>query len=308
MKRITTTVSIAILIMTALISVISTVAYADEKEKKEKQIRIKWESLEGIIRYMVQIRNADNAVVLDRSVATNHIDFLLPPGKYQIRIGAVNKFDKVSFWTEWESIEIRKSEKNKFFANKFPAQVGLKINGGISYNMVLPPWNSLYRSSPYSTFNIKRMSYMGSIGFHFGDSKYVTRKNAIRFMGIELDFKYTAYSGKNSVQFRSQLTTMTGGPNIFFKTNLEIPLNFYLRVGGGVSYSQQKYTRSNLLGLPLIHGNIHSLDPYVKVGASVEVNFLYAMSLNIGADYYVIFYNNKYLQSLHYYAMIGVRI
>ncbi len=274
-------------------------------DKKEKPIRIKWEGIQGIIRYMVQIKNAEDIVVLDKTVATSYIDFLLPPGKYQIRIGAVNKFEKVSFWTEWDGIEIRKIEKTKFFSNKYPGKAGLKINGGVCYNMLLPSWNSMYKNS---TFTLPYLGYMGTVGFHFGDSSAIKSKSFARFMGIELDGKYSSYAGKNSLQFKSKLMTIAGGINLFMKTRLKAPINFYFRLGGGVSYSLQNYTRSNAMGIPLINGKVESLDPYGKAGVSVELNFLYAMSLNIGTDYYLIFYNNKIFQSLHYYAMIGFRI
>ncbi|MBP7735892.1 MAG: hypothetical protein KA369_07960 [Spirochaetes bacterium] len=275
------------------------------KEKKEKTIRIKWESVQGIIRYMVQIKDADDAVVLDKTVPTSYVDFMLPPGKYQIRIGAVNKFEKVSFWTDWDGIEIRKTERTKFFSNTYPGKAGIKINGGVCYNMLLPSWNSMYKNS---TFTLQYLGYMGTLGFHFGDSKAVKSKNFARFMGIELDGKYCIYAGNNSVQFKSKLMTITGGINLFMKTRLKAPISFYFRLGGGVSYSVQKYTRSNAIGIPLINGKVESLDPYAKAGVSIELNFLYAMSLNIGTDYYLVFYNNKIFQTLHYYAMIGFRI
>ena len=121
MKRTAIKFNIIYLIITSLaIAIALAPAYA--AEKKEKTIRIKWEGIQGIIRYMVQIKNSKDTVVLDKTVATSYIDFLLPPGKYQIRIGAVNKFEKISFWTEWDAIEIRKKEKIKFFSNKYPAR------------------------------------------------------------------------------------------------------------------------------------------------------------------------------------------
>jgi hypothetical protein len=304
MKRIITTTGSVALIVTSLVMMSALIpAYAEDK--KEKPIRIKWESVEGIIKYMVQMKDAADTVVLDRTVTDNYIDFILPPGSYRLRIGAINKFDKVSFWTDWDTIEIRKTVKQKFFSNRFPAQAGLKINFGVSYNMVLPDWNSMYKDS---TFDLKYLGYMGSIGFHFGDSKYINRKNFIRFMGIELDAKLCYYAGKESIQFKSNLTNITGGIDLFLKSRLDAPINFYFRIGSGVSYSKQEYTRNNLLGERLFSNKVETLDPYFKTGVSIELNFLYALSLNIGTDYYLIFYSNRFFQSLHYYASLGFRI
>lgn len=303
--KLSTSYIIRAMLLFSILLASGTRLYAQEKEKSEKPLRIKWETIEGIIKFNVQIKDESDAMVLDRTVATSYIDFVLPPAKYSIRIGAINKFGKISFWTDWDVIEIRKSIRSKFFTNNFAAEVGLKINGGVSYIMLLPPWNSQYKDT---SFDLRYLNYIGSIGFHFGNSKYIKPDNFLRYMGIELDVSYCKYAGINSIQFRSDLMQIIAGPSVFIKTQLKIPLNFYFRIGGGASYSVQEYTRSTYQGFPLISSKIVSLDPYAKVGGSIELNFLFALSLNIGADYHIIFYRDKFLQSLRYYAMLGVRI
>ena len=278
-------------------------AYAEEK--KEKPVRIKWESIEGIIQYRVLIRDASETIRIDQTVDTTYIDFVLPPGKYMIRIGAINKFEKISFWTDWEDIEIRKSIKSNFFTNEYAAKVGLKISAGMIYNMILPPWSGLYKNSG---LNYPYMNFTGSIGFHFGNSKYFKPENFLKYLGIELEGAYCRFEGKKTYQFESTLMNITAGPNLFIKTNLNIPLNFYARVGGGASYSLQDYTRRTLQGLPILRGTIKTLDPYAKAGVSMEINLLYAMSLDIGADYIFIFYQDKIFHGLRFIARIGVRI
>jgi hypothetical protein len=241
-------------------------------------------------------------------VDTNFVDFVLPPGKYLIRIGAINKFEKLSFWTDWDSIEIRKSAKSRFFTNDHAAKLGLKINGGIGYSMLLPNWSVKYKDSG---FNLKYMPVFGTIGFHFGNSKYIEAKNAVKYMGIELDGSYCRYDDKPSMLFRSSVMQITGGLNLFFKTQLKIPLNFYIRFGGGAAYSDQSFTRYNIsTGIPIPYqsGKVKSLDPYAKVGVSMELNFLFALSLNVGADFMAIFYRDEIFMGLRYYAMMGIRI
>jgi hypothetical protein len=286
-----------------MISSINAYAQEQEKEKKEKPIRIKWETIEGIIKFMVQIKDLEDKTVLDRTVNTSYIDFVLPPGKYKIRIGAINKFEKISFWTDWEDVEIRKSIRSRFFTNDFAAKVGLKISGGVSYNMLLSPWNTQYRNT---SFKLKYLNYMYSIGFHFGNSQYIKPKNFLRFTGIELEGSYCNYAGIDRIDFKSKLLNILAGPAFFIKTQLKIPLNFYFRFGGGAAYSKQEYTKL-IFKIP-VDGEILTLDPYVKVGGAMELNFLFALSLNIGVDYYVIFYRDKFFQSLRYYAMLGIRI
>jgi hypothetical protein len=298
---------IIVFLLAVTFAIVSGAGRAQAQESKAKPIRIKWESIEGIIKFIVQIKDQSDSVVLDKTVNVEYIDFTLPPGKYMIRIGAINKFEKVSFWTDWDEIEIRKYIRSKFFANEYAAKVGLKISGGVSYNMILPPWNSLYKDS---AFDLRYLNYFGIIGFHFGESKYVKSDSFLKYMGIELEGSYCRYAGKGNQfsQFQSKLLNITGGPNIFIKTMLKVPINFYFRIGGGAAYSFQEYTRRNLYGQPYQKGTVKSLDPYARVGGAVELNFLYALSLDIGVDYYVTFYQDEFFQSLRYFAMIGVRI
>jgi len=300
--KIYSTINAAIIIF-VLFSWSGTFAHAQENDKKEKSLRIKWATIEGIVKFNVQIKDETDTLLLDRTVETSYIDFLLPPGKYRIRIGAINKFQKISFWTEWDVFEIRKSVKSRFFTNDYAAGVGLKIRAGASYNMLLPPWNTQYKNT---SFDLTHLNYMGSLGFHFGNSRYITPKNFLRYMGVELEGSYCNYAGNNSIDFRSKLTNILAGPALFIKTQLKIPLNFYFRFGGGVSYSKQEYTKLKFK-LP-IEGQILTLDPYARAGVAIELNFLFALSLDIGADYYIIFYRDQFFQSLRYYAMLGVRI
>jgi hypothetical protein len=302
--KIATTTLLAAIFLLAL----GLVSANAEEDKKEKPLRIRWESVEGIIKFTVQIKDSSGEIVLDKTVDSNYVDFVLPPGKYQIRIGAINKFEKLSFWTDWDSIEIRKSIKSRFFTNDFAAKVGLKINAGIAYSMLMPNWNSKYNDS---LFNLKYMPLFGTIGFHFGNSKYIEAKNVLKYMGIELDGSYCRYDDKHNITFKSSIMQVTGGLNLFFKTQLKIPLNFYLRFGGGVAYSYQKFTKYNISsGIPFAYqyGNVKSLDPYAKVGVSMEINFLFAMSLNLGVDLINVFYRDEIFMGLRYYAMVGVRI
>lgn len=293
-KTITTILISAILVMsTGLI-----MSYADEK--KQKQLRIKWETSEGIDKYKVQIMDSDGKTVLDKTVDTNYVEFYFQPGKYKIRIGAINKFDKISFWSDWEDIEIRKAVKSKFFINEFPAKAGLKFSGGISYNMVLPSWNNIQKNT--------YLNYIGVIGFHFGNMKAVNSESFARFIGLELEGSYSRYNSQNNLLFKSKLTHMTGGLNFFIKTRLQIPIQFYVRIGGGAVYTTQKYIRYNINGIPLKQGALHSIDPYAKAGGAIELNFLYALSLNIGADYFAVFYQGNIFHSIRYYALIGFRI
>ncbi len=278
-------------------------AYAAEDAKP---LSITWEKIQGHNKYKVQITDASGTIVLDKTVPTNQIEFILPVGTYKIRIGAISVFDKISFWSDWDTFEIRQPEKWNFFTNDYAEGVGLKISAGMAYDMILPKWDRLY----YDTFG-----YRCIIGLHLGNSKYIKPSSFLRFTGIELEGGYRIYSDKyrKNLLFHSSIKNMTGGINFFIKTNLNIPLNFFVVVGGGLSDTELKYKRYNIslftrMPVPIQSGTRKTLDPYAKAAAGIEFNFLYTMSLDIGAEYFTVFYRDKLFSGLRYYAMIGARI
>ena len=283
----------------ALVIIFASVAQAQARETA-KPLRLVWEAIEGYEKYQVQIMDASGNIVLDRAVDANYVEFILPLGAYKFRIAAINKFDKIGFWSDWDTFEIRQKIKYEFFTSDYVERVGLKISGGAAYTMLLSPWNKLY----HDTYN----NYILTIGFHLGNSKFFKSSNFLRFTGIELEGCYSLLHNKKSIILSSSLKNLSGGLNLFIKTNLKIPLNFYLTAGGGINITEQQNLRYYFnVDLPL-KAIVKSQDPYGKVGASVELNFLYALSLNVGADYYMIFYRDKPLSSLRYFALVGVRI
>ncbi|TFH43090.1 MAG: hypothetical protein E4G96_01945 [Chrysiogenales bacterium] len=302
MKRNLLAIFVSIIVMAIVVCL---PANARGDNATQKTFLVRWKAVEGIIRYTVQIRNPEGSLVLDSSVETNQIKFTLSPGTYQIRVGAINKFEKMSFWTDWKNIDIKIAGREDFFKNEFPAKTGLAIRVGLSYHMILPPWSRKYNDTD---FTLQRLAYVGSLGFHFGNSKYLNLNNFVRFMGVEIEGSYCDFDDHFNPTFQSSLKNITGGPNLFLKTQLESVVNFYLRVGGGVNYSRQNYAKINLYGSPYQPGSIQSIDPYVKAGVSMELNFFYALSLSFGVDYFVTFYQDQYFQQIHFSAMIGARI
>jgi opacity protein-like surface antigen len=265
-----------------------------------KPLRLEWGKVEGCERYQVQIMDTPGNIVLDRTVDTNYIQFILPLGSYRFRVAAINKFDKISFWSDWNSFEIRQKVEREFFTNDYTEGVGLKISGGWSYVMLLSPWNTQY----HNTYK----NYIATIGFHFGNSRFIKHAGLFRFTGIELEGGYGIYSGKYNALTRLSLKQYTGGLNFLVKTNLDIPLNFHLTAGGGMCLTEQARKRFYLSQSVIQNSTIRSQDAYFKAGASVEFNFMYSLSLNLGAEYFMVFYQDRIMKSVRYFALMGVRI
>lgn len=293
-------------IVTALIAATLALAtpWAAAQEENVKKFVIRWESIEGIIRYTVQVRDSAGSLVVDKTVDLNYVELELIPGSYSIRIAAINKFEKLSFWTDWKDIKISGRSTGKFFSTAYPARTGFAIRGGLSYNMFLPPWSGRYKNS---TFTMTHLNYNGVFSFQFGNSKFIDAKNFIRFMGIELEMSYARYSGKKTPTFTSRITHISGGANISLSTRMDSVINFSVRVGAGATQSAQYFTKKDITGIPYNQDTIRSLDPYAKAGVSMDLSFLYAMTATIGTDYIVTFYKDEIMQQLRYYVMAGIR-
>lgn len=68
---------------------------------------IEWTANKSAQGYLVQIKNPQGKVVLEKNAKTNRLDFQLPPGQYAQRVGILNKFRKVARWGAWKPFLIR---------------------------------------------------------------------------------------------------------------------------------------------------------------------------------------------------------
>ncbi|MFC1671225.1 hypothetical protein ACFL20_12610 [Spirochaetota bacterium] len=75
---------------------------------KNKGSSIKWESVDGAIGYIIEVKDMEDKIVLRKKVIKTSVSLDLPNGKYYLRIGPVNKFSKVSIWSDWSKVSIKK--------------------------------------------------------------------------------------------------------------------------------------------------------------------------------------------------------
>jgi hypothetical protein len=79
-----------------------------KKRIEEFEYFIQWEEVEGNNGYNIQVMDSNEKLVVDTIVKTNSYEFVIPLGKYKIRIAALNKFGKPSEWTKWDSFTVDK--------------------------------------------------------------------------------------------------------------------------------------------------------------------------------------------------------
>lgn len=95
----------------------------DSNDSMKEMLHIEWERVEEAIAYQIEIKDASGKVIFTKKVEDTYLDFKLPEGKYILRIGVINKFKKISAWSDWSDLLVKLPPKPEFES----------INPNISY-------------------------------------------------------------------------------------------------------------------------------------------------------------------------------
>ncbi len=266
-------------------------------ENLEKRYSFNWEEVDGAVKYKVQIANQYNSVVLEEEVDSNSIKFAIAPGKYRVRVGAINKFNKLGSWSNWEDIDIASRRPIPIQKGKGLWGLGIKIGVGMSYFQIQPEWNSIYQNSYSGAFV--------TIGYGLENFHFFRTFGMARFVGFEFETNYVKFQGKDDPdRIRSDLTNTFTGGNLYIITNFNFPLNIIIRGGVGVVVTQQEYEKLNGSGTDILS----SRDPYYKAGFSIEYSPFPTIFLEGGIDYYMVGYLEEDFRSLRYFSLVGLRL
>lgn|GEM_PF-3473719 len=86
----------------------SSAVFAQERSRERpKKNYLRWEAVEGAVSYAIHIKDIDGNLVLNMRTRISEHYFVLKPGTYQVRIGAVNRFEKVVSWSDWSPLVIK---------------------------------------------------------------------------------------------------------------------------------------------------------------------------------------------------------
>lgn len=74
-------------------------------------VLMEWTSVKIAQEYVFQVADLRGRILIDKSgLKDPNVEIKLKPGRYQRRIGIVNKFGKISFWSPWETFRLVKTE------------------------------------------------------------------------------------------------------------------------------------------------------------------------------------------------------
>ncbi len=75
-------------------------------EEKRGKAYLEWNPVPYASSYVVQIRNADEAIVIEDTTRNVRYDLVLVPGTYSRRVGVKNVFGKLTAWSDWQPLKL----------------------------------------------------------------------------------------------------------------------------------------------------------------------------------------------------------
>lgn len=267
-----------------------------KEHNKIKEITLNWEEIDGALSYKVQVQDNKGVVILDKTVTSSTIKLLLKPGSYNIRIGVINKFEKIDAWSDWRNLTIVKQKE------KAAVSLGIRLSLGFVYATPLSDWGDIYDNS-YKTGLFR-------LGFYFGDMALFNRFFIAKYSALEFEAAYASLDGEYVGNYDTNLALTQFGANLILKTNFNFlfDINFLLRAGGGIASSKQSFERFDLTTASIVNDTITTRDPYYKVGLGVNHFFSKAFYIEAGADYNVVRYlSPPHLKFIQYSFALGVK-
>ncbi len=290
------TFAISVVCIAMMLSAGAAKLRAEPGNGDSKKLRVKWQKDEAAERYRVQIRDTLDKLVLEKEVDSNYVDFILPPGKYRMRIGAITKFGKIGGWSDWRYFEITRRVVPEYAEGV--KNIGLKIGVGICYFQMLPEFDAAYDNS-FESATV-------TIAYSFGKMAVFTDMRFLRFIGLELESGYVKFSGKSDPdRITIDNTDILIGGNLYATTMFRFPVNIILRAGGGLAFTQFDYYDIDGQGT---NESLDSQDPFYKIGCSLEYSITRSFYFEAGVDYYVITYIGNEFRTLRYFGLVGMRL
>ena len=78
--------------------------YASEALAARKSVS--WAPVAGSVGYLLQIRDAQDSLVVDRELSSHETSLELAPGEYRLRVASLNKFGEPAAWAGWQELVI----------------------------------------------------------------------------------------------------------------------------------------------------------------------------------------------------------
>lgn len=236
----------------------------------EGKSTLRWEAVEGAIRYEVTVRDEKGAVVLRETVTATQLGFSLDPGRYSVNITAINKFNKPHSESGWEEFEI--AQKPPF--RQITEGTLIRVAAGAHFSMPMSPWDDFLNPALGASL---RVGLTGTSGLR-------------RFGGIEADLRVLGYRGSGAA---SSLVPLMAGLGAYGRMPLGASTALLVRGGGGMAFSRLLYEEASGKETVAWSGR-----PWWGAGLGLEYSLPFGFFLEGGLEYRNILLSQKSLASV----------
>lgn len=266
-----------------------------------KEVVIDWEAVDGAAKYLVQIKDSSDKMLVNSIVAENRIRFPVSPGNYRMRVGAYNIFEKIGAWSDWTELKVVAAESLE--AHPFPGAIshGCMFTAGYLYSFVVSDFRDLYESSSNG--------WILRFGYQMKQMHIVESIPVLRNMHLECEIARRSYINRDSItNYDMTLDVFSVHLNAAYISDFSFPVNFALRMGGGAAYSRQSIKMNDpslSVGTPT---NITTNDPCYQFSVSALIDVSPSLFIEVGTGIFWIDYLETDLKSVSLFCLAGIHI
>lgn len=271
-----------------------------------RKVTINWEATAGVKKYHIEIRSGSSMIRSETSSINSYSD-ALEPGRYEIRVGVYNKFDKIASWSDWQELIVKRPDVPVYHSvspetiDKKQNDFSIKITGEnffygtkvkiFSKKQEIPvnkikAINEQELSVALNSKEMKDGSY--SLLIENPGNKTITINNFLtgRFDRPSISpFSNNYFSAALSPYFIGQndfynrvIQVQSAVSADFFIHRLEL---FYITPGIKIAYMRLYREQS-----PVIQGNGIRIDPFLSINFNVWKKIHFRTMLGTGLSYY----------------------
>ncbi len=268
---------------------------------QKKEVTIDWDAVEGVTKYLVQIKDKSGALLVDNTVLENRITFSLTPGDYMARVGAFNIFDKIGAWSDWTELKIVTKDSQDAIPFTGAIDHGFIFAAGYLYSFMVSDYSDMYESSPEGWilrlgYQMKRLSVFESMP-------------VLRSMHLECELARRTFTNRdNRSSYDLTFDVNSVIMNIAYVSDFRFPVNVALRVGGGATFSRQSIKINDptvTLGTP---SRVSTTDPCYHFSASAIIDAGLSLFIEAGVGIFWVDYIEIDMKSVSLFCLVGIHI
>jgi hypothetical protein len=264
-------------------------------------VTIDWEPVEGATKYLVQIKDSGEKLLVDRTIADTRVSFPASPGTYRIRVGAFNIFEKLGSWSDWTGVKVVAKDSPEALPYLGMIDHGFTFSGGYQFSFIFSDFSDVYESS--------RQGWIAKIGYQMKQFDLFATMPVVRNMRLEADISNRIFTNRDSIRdYDISLNITSLMLAVAYVTDFDFPLNLALRIGGGAAFTSQQLKSKDPTVSINMPSQLTSTDPCYLFSASLVLETGINIFIETGAGAFLVDYLSSDLKSTFLFILAGMHI